>query len=472
MDGSGRGQPWTELPPTRVHLVGIGAKGMTGLAHLLVRRGVTVSGSAAATAPGIAGLRRLGVRVSAGHAPGGLPRGAGLLVYSPEVPREDPQRLRAARLGMPQVSAAQVLDGLMRRRLGVAVVGTRGASQAAAMIGWTLILAGHDPTTVLGADAPQLGGWARWGRGPHGVVEAIEAPGRLAPEGTHVGVAAILGPPPGPGADRTAAVSLLRRFAHGIPRAGYIVGRARSASVRRALRGAGATTEWLSLGRDVLTSWRGADLREDRGRYRFRAFHRGRFVVEVKLQVPGRRGVLGALSAVAVGVRLGVPVPAIKEGLEEFAGLTRRLQCRGRFRGVTLVDDAAQDPGAVAEALTCCRQVYGRRRLRAVVRTDWVPPAPGGWDAFAVALAEADDVLLVAGTSARIGPPAAPAHPLVRALHARGVRASLVAGLDDAIDVLDRHLEPGDVLVTLGADDVGKVADAFLRRLPRDHHGL
>jgi UDP-N-acetylmuramate--alanine ligase len=80
--------------------------------------------------------------------------------------------------------------------------------------------------------------------------------------------------------------------------------------------------------------------------------------------------------------------------------------------------------------------------------------------------------MLVAGTSAPTGLAAAPAHPLVRALHARGARASLVADLDDAIGVLDRQLEPGDVLVTLGADDVGKVADAFLRRLPRDHHGL
>jgi UDP-N-acetylmuramate--alanine ligase len=106
------------------------------------------------------------------------------------------------------------------------------------------------------------------------------------------------------------------------------------------------------------------------------------------------------------------------------------------------------------------------------VRTDWVPAAPDGWDAFARAVAAADDVLLVAGAPAGPGPAPAPAHPLVRALHARGVRASLVSDCDAAVGVLDRHLEPGDVLVTLGADDVGKVADAFLRRLPRDHHGL
>jgi UDP-N-acetylmuramate--alanine ligase len=166
-----------------------------------------------------------------------------------------------------------------------------------------------------------------------------------------------------------------------------------------------------------------------------------------------------------------VPTRAIKEGLEEFAGLARGLECRGSYRGATLVDDDAQDPGAVAEALTGCRQVYGRRRLRAVVRTDWVPATAEGWDAFVGALAEADDVLVVEGPGAgRRGRRAA--ETLARALRGGGIRARAAADLAEAIGVLDRELEPGDVLVTLGAGDVGKVADEFLRRLPRDHHGL
>ncbi|HEX8203992.1 MAG TPA: UDP-N-acetylmuramate--alanine ligase, partial [Isosphaeraceae bacterium] len=268
----------------------------------------------------------------------------------------------------------------------------------------------------------------------------------------------------GAAADRASAVARLRRFAESVSPAGYIVGRARAAGVRAAVRGLGATAEWLALGRPDRVHWRGGDLREERGRYRFRAFYRGRFVVEARLRVPGRRGVLGALAAVAVGVRLGVPTAAIKEGLEEFAGLSRTLECRGRFRGATLVDDAAQDPAAVAEALACCRRVYGRRRLRAVVWTNWVPAGPAGWGVLAGALAPADVVLLVAG-------PAGPDHPLVRALKARGVPASQAPDLDAAVEALDRHLQPGDVLVSLGADDVGKVAEAFLRRLPRDHHG-
>jgi UDP-N-acetylmuramate--alanine ligase len=215
----------------------------------------------------------------------------------------------------------------------------------------------------------------------------------------------------------------------------------------------------LSLGRGC--AWWGADLREERGRYRFRAFHNGHFVVEARLRVAGRRNVLNALAAVAVCERLAVPTAAIKEGLEEFAGLSRGLESRGSYRGVTLVDDEAGDPWAVAEVLTVCRQVYGRRRLWSVIR----PEAPGAWCPFAAAFAAADHVVVAQGD--RSG-----ARELVEALLSAGVRAQWAAGLDGAVADLDRQLEPGDVLLTLGAGDVGKVADAFsTRRLPLDRHG-
>jgi UDP-N-acetylmuramate--alanine ligase len=456
MDGPGRGEARLDLPPVRAHLVDIGGEGMTGLAQWLRRRGVAVSGSAAAAVPELDGLRRLGIRVRAGHAPAHLPRDAGVLVYGPDVPRDDPQRLKAARAGLPQVAAPRVLEGLMRRGIGVAMVGARGAGPAAAMVAWTLTQAGRDPTAILGASAPQLGGFARRGRGPHCVVEAFEVAGVLEPPGPLV--AGILGPPAVLPGRRRATVACLRQFAASVPAQGSLVGRARDARVRRALRGLAAPVEWFSMrrGRD----WWGTDLREERGRYRFRAFARGRFVLEARLQVPGRRGVLAALAAIAVCARLDLPAREIKEGLEEFSGMARGLECRGSFRGVTLVDDRAQDPGGVAESLACCRRAYGRRRLRAVLRTDWVPEATGGWEAFVPALAEARDVLLVAA-----------AEPLVGALRGGGIRAQPVADLRAAVGVLDRRLEPGDVLVTLGAGDVGKVADEFLRRLPRDHHG-
>src|SRR5207302_102092 len=102
---------------------------------------------------------QLGIRVHGAHAPRHVPPSARLVVYAPDVQRTDPERLMATRLGVAQASLPQVLERLMARRLGVAVAGARGASAVAAMVGWTLLQAGYDPTVVLGNAVPQLGGW-------------------------------------------------------------------------------------------------------------------------------------------------------------------------------------------------------------------------------------------------------------------------------------------------------------------------
>jgi UDP-N-acetylmuramate--alanine ligase len=199
-------------------------------------------------------------------------------------------------------------------------------------------------------------------------------------------------------------------------------------------------------------------LREDRGRYRFRVFHQGRFAAEIRLQVPGRANVLGALAALAACDRAEVPTRQIKQALEEFAGVSGGFESRGSYRGVTLVDDDASEPGDVADALALARTVHGRRRLWAVVGASGPPRA-----AMADALAWADRVLVLGG--------AVDADAWSSMLGGAGIAARGAADLDEALSDLDRHLEPGDVLLTLGSGDVGTIADAFLRRLPRDRQG-
>ncbi len=444
-------------------LVGIAGRGLSGLAQVLVQRGVTVSGTASDDGPVLRRLRLLGARVHAGHAPRRCPRGAHVLIYGPGVGRDHPERLAASRLGIAQEAAVRRLGRLMRRGDGLVVAGRRGAAVASAMIGWTLTRAGLDPTVVLGSTAPQLGGWARFGSGPHVVVEAVEGPEGIGPTAPRLAV--VLDAGPDPCEDVVARVAALRRFAGSIPPDGAVLAE-RSETVAAAMRGVGAGVEWLSLERGG--GWWGADLRHEGGRYRFRAFNRGRFAVELRLQVPGRRNVLCALAAVAACRRLDVPTPEIKQGLEEFAGVAHDFESRGSYRGVTLVDDQGRGASAVAEALAIGREVFGARRLWAALL------APAGTAAdddgrLSSALAAADRVLI-----AEAGPPGGDgdgARALAESLASRGLRARWAARLDDAIAELDRQLEPGDVLVTLGAGDVGTISDAFIRRLSRDRQG-
>ena len=167
---------------------------------------------------------------------------------------------------------------------------------------------------------------------------------------------------------------------------------------------------------------------------------------------------MSAMAAVAVCLHAEVPIEAIVHGLEDFAGVSRGFQSRGSYRGVTLVDDDATGVSDIVEAIGLARSAYGCRRL-------WAVTAPTGLAIAetARALAVADRVVLVGATVDSDG--------WVGMLVEAGVDARSVVDLGEAIEHLDRNIEPGDVLLTLGAGDVGTIADAFLRRLPRDHQG-
>ncbi len=455
MDRTGTGIAPVGKETHQAHLVGLDGRGMSGLAQMLVQRGFVVTGSNPAPSANTERLKRLGVRVHAGHSPRSVARSARLVVYSPETPLDHPDRLSALRSGIEQASCPEMLARLLGRGIGVAAAGGRKAGLAAAMVGWTLTHAGLDPTIILGSGLPQLGGSGRLGLGPHVIVEAGDEP-----VGTNLpGAEIVLVHDESRARDRS---KFFRRWVEAAPPGGYVLGFAEEGETVETPRSALAEVERFSLAPGH--EWWGADLREDRGRYRFRAFHRGRFAMEVKLQVPGRHHVLGALAAVAVCGRVDLTSQAIKEGLEEFSGVSRGFESRGSYRGVTLVDDEALGPLAVGEALAVAREVFGRRRLLAAYRPirdqtgDWPDPAE---------FVEADRVWIIDEEGPSAG---AIAQALVEAMVKAGSVASRTAGLEEAIRELDRNLEPGDVLVTLGAGDVGTIADVFLRRLSSDRH--
>lgn len=326
----------------------------------------------------------------------------------------------------------------------MAFLGERVANLAAAMVGWTLVRAGHDPTVALGVGAPQLGGTNRAGSGPHRIIRADPA--------SNATTSAVYLGRIGEGCERS-----LGRLAPVLSSGGFLIATARAAGSCPRIEG----LETLSARRRG-SDWWAADLKEERGRFRFRAFHRGRFAAEVRLATPGRGAVLAALAALAACARLDVPTPAIRDGLEDFRGVSGRLEDRGGFRGATFLVDRSSGARPVAEALKTCRLMFGARRLLAVFAGGKAGRPGPEILRLAGALSLADGVVLVS---------APPATALRAALGAAGVPALEVGDLDEAIRELDRNLEPGDVLLAMGPGDVGKVADAFTRRLPGDRPG-
>jgi UDP-N-acetylmuramate--alanine ligase len=349
-------------------------------------------------------------------------------------------------------SYSEVLAEVMASRQGIAVAGKRQGRVAAAMIGWTLAQAGLDPTVVLRGTASQFGGPGLAGQGSHAVVDVTAALDAAILCETPPAIALMLDLQSLNESESKILLELVSR----VSESGYLVAGADHAIFGMEPFAANPAVESLSLERG--SAWWGADLREERGRFRFRAFHKGNFASEIKLQVPGRSSVISALAALAVCSRIEVPTLTIKEALEDFEGVSRGFESRGSYRGVTLLDDDSAGAIEVAEALALVRSVHGRRRL-------WTVFAPGGraCSATSAALSATDHLILVDG--------GIDSGDWECMLEEAGVHAHRVENLDEAVLDLDRHLEPGDVLLTLGAGEVGTIADAFIRRLSRDRQG-
>lgn len=431
----------------RAHLVGgPDDRESVGIAGWLSGEGFAISRGLAPRdrSPGAEG----GSRADAGHVPASIPRSARWLVQSPTVAPEHSDRLVALRRGIESIGTPELIHGLLSTRSGIAVAGRKLGRFAAAILGWTMVRAGLDPTVVLRDEVPQLGGAGRAGAGRHAVVDinGVLDPILAGPPGPETAVILdVAGLPP----DATAALGAIAREVGGHL---LTLDGVRTDSTPSRSR----FDEAFSLDRGSI--WWAADLREERGRFRFRAFYRGRYTAEVRLRSPGRGSVLGALAALAVGLRAGLPTQTIVPALEDFAGVARGFQSRGSFRGVTLLDDDSTDPEGVAEAIGLARSAHARQTL-------WVAFAPAGpaHAVTALALAGADRLLILGApvdTSGWEG-----------MLEGEGASALLARDLGEALGHLDGNLEPGDVLLTLGAGDVGTIADAFLRRLARGRQG-
>jgi UDP-N-acetylmuramate--alanine ligase len=455
--------------PVRAHLVGIGGSGMTALAELLLGLGWRVSGSDCQEFAAAERLRTQGAQVWLGHAAEQISRDTDVVVYSAAVGPGNCERQAAERRGLAQLSYTQMLGQLMRPRRGIGIAGTHGKSTTTAMTAVILAEAGLDPVAVVGAELPQWNGSARAGRGEWFVVECCEyqrnfldvapqAAAILNVEADHLDCYR----------DLDEIVEAFGQYAGRVPASGVVVARGHSEHVTRAVAGADAEVQTFSL--EPGADWWAADLRERQGRFEFRVFHEGAFVTQVQLQVPGRHNVANALAAAALGYWVGARPVQIREALAGFRGLRRRMEVVGSWRGVTLVSDYGHHPTEIRATLATARQMFGRRRLWCVFQPHQLSRTRALFEQFAESFDKVDRLLVSDVYNAREesdGAHRSEALRLAEAVARRGIEAHPGHTLDQVVTLLEGELQPGDVLIAIGAGDVGKVCDAFARRLQR-----
>jgi len=456
-----------------IHFVGIGGAGMSGIAEILVNLGYTVSGSDTKRADAIERLERLGAKVFLGHDAAHV-EGAHVVVYSSAVARENVEVAVARQRQIPVIPRAEMLAELMRLKYGIAVAGTHGKTTTTSMVGAVLAEGRLDPTIVVGGRVLSLGANARLGQGEFLVAEADESDGsflKLTP------TVAVVTTVDAEHLDHYGTLDTIRdafvAFLNKVPFYGAAIVCLDQPNIQRLLPR--VDTRVVTYGLES-----GADLVARKVRLagltsRFEVVHRGASLGECALQVPGRHNVANALAAIAVGLDLEVPFTTIQTALAGFAGVQRRFQVRGKAAGVTVVDDYGHHPAEIRATLAAAKAGFDGRVV-AVFQPHRHTRTFHLRDEFVTAFNQADVLVVMdiyaAGEAPIDGVSAADLAERIRAHGHRNVtylggeRATL---LDHLVDVT----RPGDLVLTLGAGDVGQLGPALLARLepPADGRG-
>jgi UDP-N-acetylmuramate--alanine ligase len=443
---------------------------MQALAEFLNRSGAIVSGSDQAESEAIYRLRRLGMRIETRHAAANLPADADYLVYSPAVRSENPERSAGRARGVREFSYPEALGELMGGKRGIAVAGTHGKSTTTAMVGWILDQAGLDPTVIVGASVPQFGGPSRVGAGDAFVAESCEFSRsflQLRPQ--MVTVLNVEADHLDYYRDLSEIQQSFRDFVRLVPADGLVVARGGDASVAQCIAETKGRVETFSL--EAGATWWAADLKNERGRYRFRVFRSGDYVATFSLQVPGQHNVENALAATAIAWSCGVRPSVIREALEDFRGCGRRFEFRCIWRGVTIIDDYAHHPSEIRATLRAAREMFPTRRIWCVFQPHQLSRTRALFQEFVQAFRDADRVVISDIYTAREQLSEAAtktALQLAGSISENGGDVRHVADTGSIIGLLDANLQPADVLIVMGAGDIGKVADAFAQRISRN----
>ena len=468
--------PVSPAPPSRftgrrVHFIGIGGSGMSGLAGILLDLGAIVTGSETRPSSATRDLARRGASISYDQVGELLSADVDLVVRTAAIPEANPEYQAALALGLRQTKYAQVVGELMRERDGVAVAGTHGKSTTTSMIAFALRGCGRDPGFVVGGTVPQLRGGSHAGADRAFVAEACEfnrSFHHLSPrvavitniEADHLDCYK----------DLDDIVDSFRTFAARVPAAdegGVVIANGRDADVRRAVAGLPARIEWVAVGWDepeagapAAFHWYTQITGARSGGYEGQLFHEGRAVGRMRLQVAGEHNLFDATAAVAACVACGADPAAAAEAVGKFTGVDRRMTEVGLCNGAVVVDDYGHHPTEIRATLKALRERYTPRRLLCVFQPHQHSRTRFLLDDFAQSFGDADETIVPdifycrdsEDERSRVH-----AEDLVRRISGNGRPARHLPAFGAIAQYLKGQVGLGDVVVTMGAGNIWEV---------------
>ncbi|MGA2646080.1 MAG: UDP-N-acetylmuramate--L-alanine ligase [Candidatus Sulfotelmatobacter sp.] len=456
----------------QIHFVGIGGIGMSGIAEVLLNLGYKVSGSDLKQSGVTQRLASLGAAIFEGHRAQNI-SGAEVVVTSSAIAGENPEVVEAHKLHMPVIQRAEMLAELMRLKYGIAIAGMHGKTTTTSMVAAVLAGGGLDPTVVVGGRVDAMGSNARLGKSQYLVAEADES------DRSFLKLSPILSVVTNIDREHMDCYRNMRdvkktflEFMNRVPFYGMIVACNDDPLLRRLLPEVQRRTVtygtkrgsdfWVKLETGGSPAIAGAS--GPLGR--FRVSYRKKDMGEFTLHVPGVHNVLNATAAIAVGVGLDVDAEAIRAALDQFRGVDRRFQLRGRVAGVSVIDDYGHHPTEVKATLAAARQC-GFNKIHVVFQPHRYTRTRDLMEEFTTAFADADSLLVLDIYAASEKPiEGISGERLARTIGEKGGRDSqYVRSFADAVSSVAAAAQDGDMILTLGAGSVAQLGPMIVERL-------
>ncbi len=450
--------------PNKVHFVGIGGAGMSGIARILAGLGYQVTGSDIKESEVTNKLRALGVTCFIGHSAENV-EGAEMEVVSTAIPPNNPEILRAKEKGIPIVHRGQMLAKLMERQKGIAVAGAHGKTTTTSMMALVLEKGGYDPTIIIGGELNDIGGNAKVGYGDYLVAEADESDGSFLLLRPHV---AILTNIEEEHLDyyktKENIVEAFKNFILNIDADGFAVVNCDDANISNIIKEVDKTVITYGLSEEADYTLKNMSLN---GKANSADVYQGnRFLGRLELAVPGQHNLMNALAVVAVSLRIGLTFETIAAALRQFKGAHRRYELLGEVKGIKVVDDYAHHPTEIKATLRAARQA-NTGRIISVFQPHRYTRTKYLYEQFGESFEDADLVIIndiysagekpIAGVNAQLIVDAVKRHQAKEVVY--------INNLADIADYLLNIVRPGDIVLTMGAGDIWTCGVDLVKKL-------
>ena len=448
----------------KIHFVGIGGIGMSGIAEVLINLGYQVSGSDLKESDITRRLASLGGTVAYGHRAENLAE-VDVVVTSTAVNQNNPEVQEAHRRKIPVIPRAEMLAELMRMKHGIAIAGTHGKTTTTSMVATVLSHGGIDPTVVIGGRLDSIGSNAKLGQGEFLVAEADESDGsflKLSP--TIAVVTNVDEDHLDYYKDLDEIRSTFIDFINKVPFYGLVILCLDDENLQGMIPE--VKKRLITYGLTSQADFQASEIEHQADRTSFLVSYRGEALGKLSIRMPGRHNVLNALAAVAVGMELDMPFASIAEGFHDFGGVQRRFQVKGEAQEIMVVDDYGHHPVEIKATLAAARSGW-TRRVVAVFQPHRYSRTEALFDDFLTAFYQADHIAVMDVYAAGEEPrPEVSAEKLAEGISGHGHKSCCYTGnVAATVEHLQAVLQPGDIVITLGAGNVYQVGVDLLQLL-------